>query len=733
MTTCVLALVATTLAISFATPARTPQSITQPGPLVLVSMPGLSWDQVSPTRTPTLWRLAKRGAVAAQATYVMTAHSCSNTTWLTFSAGARTAYGHPKTEAEQPAPEHEGPPTCRKLRVPQPFAQGSAIFYHWGFWHEYARTGERVTSMGKVARTLEEGGQCVAAAGGAAAIGAANGRGVIAPYSPDPENVDLQTCPVTFIGLDGPDDQYLGRLLQRLPPRTTVVVSGMADESGPSTLHTLVVAGPGVPHGVLTSDATRQPGFVATPDLAPLVTSRLGAAAPAYSEGRMPVVLPVHGATAGISQVSQLAHALDVEYAFVPLFFGLFLGGGALALAVGALGLLVLRRGQALRGEPRRAPPALRWWFAVVGAMCAAMPMATFLVGLVPWWRAAHPRLALSLGIVAISAAASALALLGPWRRWSVGPMTFMATLTFVVIAEDVMHGSRLQLISLMGLQPVYATRYYGQGNVGYAVFATVALLVAAVLAGRLVAAGHRRLAAATVVLVGLAAVVIDGLPSWGADAGGPLALMPAIAYLALSAAGVALTWRRAAVIVVASLAVVCGFAVLDYLRPPGSRTHLGITVAQLREGRFTALTKIFTLNWAMLTASWLNMTVVILLVALVVALLVPGVLGRRVHSLLGREPHLGQGMAAIVVCWLLAFFANDSGTGIPPTGLLVVVPLLVMLAAAPHPGYRRRRPSAQETESVGQLKGKGSETIDTALARAAVSRRRWCWRQSTS
>lgn len=32
-----------------------------------------------------------------------------------------------------------------------------------------------------------------------------------------------------------------------------------------------------------------------------------------------------------------------------------------------------------------------------------------------------------------------------------------------------------------------------------------------------------------------------------------------------------------------------------------------------------------------------------------------------------------------------------------------------------------------------GQPNGSGSPIIETAFARAAVSRRRWCWRQSTS
>lgn len=719
-----VAFTALTVGLSALTSSPDSRAITQPGPLVMVSMPTLSWDDISPTRTPTLWHLAERGAVGAQATMVLSSHSCSNTSWLTFSAGSRTAFGHPPNVNVTPPPPEE-PPTCNGLRFPRTAGNGPPVFHKWANWNDYARTRGRPNAIGKVAASLASAGQCVAAAGGGAGIAAANSQGAVSHYTADPQQVDLQACPVTLIGLHGVDDGYLTRIVHRLPADATVIVSGMADESGPSTLHALVVAGPGVPHGVLRSQSTRQTGFVQTVDLAPLVTDRLGDQAPAYAEGRAPRVVPVQGATGGIDEVSGLAHALDVEHAFVPLFFGLFLGGGALALLAGLGWWWLLRRRQLRRGEAPQFPQALRWWLGVVGAMCAAMPMATFLVGLVPWWQSAHPRVVLSLAIIGISAVATVLALLGPWRRWVAGPMTFMAALTFLVIAEDVMHGSRLQLTSMLGLQPVFGTRYYGQGNVGYAVFATTALLVAAVLAGALITAGHRRLAAATVVLIGLAAVFIDGFPSWGADGGGPLAMLPAVAYLALAAVGMALTWRRAVLIAVGSLVLVSGFAVLDYLRPPRTRTHLGDTVAHLRHGNFTPLAKIFTLNWEMLTATWLNMTVALLLVALLVALFAPGVLGRRVQALLSRVPFLPQGMAAIAACWLLAFFANDSGTGIPPTGVLVVAPLLVMLAAAPSLG---RRPAATVPASVdadGQLKGKGSDTIDTALARAAVIRRR--------
>lgn len=668
----------TALAVSALTSHPAVRPISQPGRTVVVGMPSLTWAEVSPTRTPALWRLAQRGAVADQATMVLNGHSCANQSWLTFSAGIPSSFGHPPTEREEEKPE--GPRPCSDPRYPRTRGEGPAHFPKWQEWRQYGHTRQGPMRIGRVAAAMASAGHCVAAAGGSAGLGAADQYGVVRHYTRNVDDVDLTECPVTLIGLTTPDDAYLGRLLRTVPADTTVVVTGVADESSPTTLHTLVVAGPGVPHGLLTSLSTRQPGFVQTADVTALVLSRLGPSAPALPEGRSPVVRPVVSATAPIAQVRDLTRALDAEEPLVPVFLGAFLGAALLAALAG---LLWWRK--------RRAAPRL--WFATIGATCAAMPVSTFLAGLVPWWRSAHPQAALSLVVVGFSLVLAAVALLGPWRRWSIGPTAFLALVTLFVITEDVVHGSRLQFISLLGLQPVYGGRYFGQGNVGYALFATSALLLATLLAGAMIDRRHRRLATLTVALIGLAAVVVDGYPSWGADGGGPLAMIPAFAYLALNAAGMALTWRRLVVIGAGTFTVVGGFAVLDYLRPPRYRTHLGNFVADVvQTGRPTGLEHIFTENWKMLTANPLNMTVALLLVATMVVLLFPHRVGRPLEPLLSRVTFLGSGLAAVAVCWLLAFFANDSGTGIPPSGLLIAAPLLVLLAGWLRPGEGRQR-----------------------------------------
>ena len=94
-------------------------------------------------------------------------------------------------------------------------------------------------------------------------------------------------------------------------------------------------------------------------------------------------------------------------------------------------------------------------------------------------------------------------ALRGPWGKWALGPMAFVSATTMVVLAVDVMTGSRLQLSSLMGLQPVVGGRYYGMGNPTFALFATATILLCTAVSSMLVLAGRQKAAAVAVALIG--------------------------------------------------------------------------------------------------------------------------------------------------------------------------------------------------------------------------------------
>ena len=73
--------------------------------------------------------------------------------------------------------------------------------------------------------------------------------------------------------------------------------------------------------------------------------------------------------------------------------------------------------------------------------------------------------------------------------------------------------------------------RYYGLGNNSSAILTVHTLVLIGALVARYAERGQRRRAVASVLVVGLVALVVIVWPAWGADIGGALALLPVEAY----------------------------------------------------------------------------------------------------------------------------------------------------------------------------------------------------------
>src|SRR4249919_1101748 len=268
---------------------------------------------------------------------------------------------------------------------------------------------------------------------------------------------------------------------------------------------------------------------------------------------------------------------------YAGIFFVLLELGQILLYAVVAWLLRRSREHRAPRLRANRLPQVLR-----AGALfVASAPAASFLANLVPWWRAVHPAPVLGAAVLIGAIVLAALALLGPWRRWHLlGSAAFVAAVTtFVLVADVTIGGSRLQLSSLYGLSTLIAGRFYGFGNVAFAVLAMAAQFTALALAAYALDRGRRRAAIATVGVIATVAVLADGWPSWGADSGGVLAMVPGFALLGLAVAGKQLSVRRLAVLAGAAAAAVVTIAVLDWLRGASNRSHMGRFVQQIIDG----------------------------------------------------------------------------------------------------------------------------------------------------
>ncbi len=651
----------------------------QPGPLIVISAPGLTFSDSPQARTSALWQLARQGAVGAMTTRGLSDHSCSAQSWLTLSAGVRTTL----FKSVKAVPEGQPRQACPVAPEPAELGNGLAKFLPWSTWRSTTLARTQPAAIGALGSLLAPSGtsRCVSAAGRDAALGAADRNGVVSNYTPDPYKADVNACEVSFISLDRVDDAFLRKILASAPPRATIVVGSFADDAGPERLHPIVVVGPGVQHGLLTSESTRQRGMIQLVDLAAFIFSRAGSATPNLPEGRNLLVQPSGSPTAPVLRSGEISHALHVEHAVVGKFLvGFYVAVLALLLA----GVVLARTAGRLGREKLRQ--AGHHFTSLVAATAVAMPVSTWLVNLYPWWRHEDPRKALCAGIVLCAIGLALFARLGPWARWLGGSTATLCLITGSVIALDVTHGGDLQFLSILGLQPVYGGRYFGMGNVGFAFFATSALLFAAIVASPLARhdRGRHGLAALTVLIVGAAAIAVDGYPGWGSEAGGPIAMLPAFAYLAINAAGWRLTWLRFAMITAAAAAVVAGMAALDYLRGPKNRTHLGDFFAQaVINGNFDRLERVWQANWNMMTATPVALLVPLIPLLLAYVLLRPqSRLAAPLRPIFERLPVLSNGMAAVTVCWVIGFVVNDTGAGIPAAGLMLLAPLVLMQRA---------------------------------------------------
>jgi hypothetical protein len=222
-------------------------------------------------------------------------------------------------------------------------------------------------------------------------------------------------------------------------------------------------------------------------------------------------------------------------------------------------------------------------------------------------------------------------------------------------------------------------------GNTDFALMATSGLLVAAVVAAASLRRRRRREALAVVAVIGLLAVLVDGLPMLGDDFGGMLALLPVFALLAASVAGVALTPRRLLLGAAAVLVAVALLALVDYLRPADQQTHIGRFVGQLLHGSGGRVI------WRKIAASFRSLRNVPAVVVVVASL---GAIWWSRDRLFSDRPGrpLAPGTGACL--GLLAFLGsalNDSGITVAAAVGLAAVPLLIAgltaIPAAPaHP-----------------------------------------------
>ena len=440
--------------------------------VVIVGISGLTWTGVTQAATPELWRLAGVGSVGSLVDYAQQPLACPADGWLTLNSAARAQGPRPCTSLPTVTPAGEG---ANIPAMPQ-LIQDNRQFHEspdWGL-------------LGTLAT-------CTTAVGPGAALALAAPTGIVSAYLPSPGDLSpsvLARCPLTVVDLGqvgtsernrvSAIDRQLAHIAAELPPSTLLLVTapgaaagagqGQTPDGSPH-LMTVMVSGPGFADGTLDSSATRRPGIVTLTDLTPTVAAWLGHSVPAGTVGAR----ITRGERGDLdSTVTSLRARETAEQVWISTHGWFFIGyaaADALAFCVPAL----LFWGSA---EERRHRRAQSW--RVAGIVAAAVPLASYLANLAPWWNWSHPAWWLYGLTIAWTLVVAAAALSGQWRRDALGPFGAICLATLLLLAVDVTAGSRLQLEAPFGLSLLVSGRFYGIGNDALGVYCVSALVAAA-------------------------------------------------------------------------------------------------------------------------------------------------------------------------------------------------------------------------------------------------------------
>lgn len=441
--------------------------------------------------------------------------------------------------------------------------------------------------------------------------------------------------------------------------------------------------------GVISSTYTRAPGFITRDDIRTVLAGTGdGLSLASYgSEDDAVAFLTV-----------QENHATYARIA-TPTWYRAF---NLLAIVgiVGAIVLFLIRPG--VRGS-WTAPKRLWAILTHLNRVAFAFVPAALLLNFIPWWHLPLDGAAVSLvPIVFTALLAGALTLVASRATY---PMAALGLVALVVLGGDVILGSVHQRNGFMGSLMLTSRRFYGISNRTYLILIVAGLLAALPTIAKAqqartslgatdpAAVQTAKRAGILVSLIGATVLLVDALPAWGADFGGPPGIIAGFGLAAVLAAGIRPRWWHAVVWIATSVACMGLVGLLD--AHSGSSSHIGSFWStfgspesfEMIRGKIRDVIR-----------SFVSRTDVIVLLVGVVIVAALAVLALRkldqrsnLHVSEARALMASPGFRIVAVAIfagiLIAVPINDSGALMVKEGFYIAVPALIALLCERHVG----------------------------------------------
>jgi hypothetical protein len=388
------------------------------------------------------------------------------------------------------------------------------------------------------------------------------------------------------------------------------------------------IAGSGF-HGNLTSDSTRTNGYVLSTDIAPTILGRFGIPVPSQMSGQS---IRAAGSV-DPAAIESLVERMDE----ISSRRGPVIGYSLLAWVLALLLFVAATRGRLARTAVR-----------VVGLSVVYLPLA-LLAG-----AALEPSQAAEQLLVLLGAPLLGLLTLAVWPGYRA--LGLASAVTILAYAVDVLAGSPLTSLSLLGPNPGLGARFYGIGNELEALLAVLVVAgTGAALAGFAPRLSPSRCAAAFL-LVGLPLAFIFAAGWFGADVGAAIVL-PLGAAAAAAAIG-ARRKRALLLVVVLPLAALALLALIDLVS--GANAHL--TRSVLDAGGLNDLGQVAQRRLELSTHSFARPVVLAFLPLIAIAALLAVARRDRLVVWTRGSAAMRAGLIGALAATVVGTLANDSG-----------------------------------------------------------------------
>ncbi len=446
-------------------------------------------------------------------------------------------------------------------------------------------------------------------------------------------------------------DKFISKLMKKLDLDQTLLIVASPTPSKQmrlqgNNLTPIIMAGPNIKVGVLTSATTRRHGIVDNTDIAPTIISFMDGKIPFYMTGRPMSGESQPGATRYLAE--QLQQILIKAQTRVPALTN-YVTATAIVLVLSLLILLLGEKG-------------VRYLklFQVMLLWTISIPLAMLLSTAFNYSFSATPIL-VTLAISIVLIGTSTL-----FKSNYLYPILIISLFTCIALILDTISGANLMQRSLLGYCPIIGARFYGIGNEYMGVLIGSSIIGLALLFDVFNLRG--RLSFAAIALLFVFVTVVIGYQAFGANVGGAIAAVVAfvVTFVGISQGRVSL--KHFLIVMAIILLVLFGLALLDVFQK-GSYSHLGRTIILIQKGGFAEAAKIIQRKIAMNIKGTRYTVWTRILIASVVVF--PTLFLRPIGAFakINKEyPWFAAGQIGSALGAITAFLFNDTGAAVAAT-----------------------------------------------------------------